>query len=374
MTLNLGCSSSYTFIFKRHTFSALPARLLSRMTQDNSTPANIVKDIPFYTPTTLLEVIRARLQPTKNTVQVKGVYERNERSKLYAGYYYDRLHEETSQQRLSLKVPALLREELETDGTYIMQGSVACEPNNSNDGKIDITLTVVEFQAVTERRPEVIKRDLDIAALLRKKAALPSKDVDALLRKKLYEGEKPAITLIFSEHGVAQDDVNTALGEYADYYDLEERRITLSSPQHLLTALSEVETEIVAIFRGGGDLTSLNNPLVANALLEADYAVITALGHEADETLLDKVADRVLSTPTALGTYLKTLVRETKELETRVKQNVQDDLQKTFEEKLLEATGRLEREQKSRRLWFSVSIVAAVLMGLIFGLMLSGLL
>jgi exodeoxyribonuclease VII large subunit len=343
------------------------------MTQDTSTPANIVKDIPFYTPTTLLEVIRARLQPTKNTVQVKGVYERNERSKLYAGYYYDRLHEETSQQRLSLRMPALLREELETDSSYVMQGSVACGPNNSNDGKIDITFTVVDFQVVKERRPEVIKRDLDIMALLRKKAALPSKDVDGLLRKQLYEGEKPGLTFIFSEHGVAQEDVNTALTRYEDYYTIGRRQITLSSPQQVLATLADVETEIVAIFRGGGDLTGLNNLKVANALLEADFATITALGHEADETLLDKVADKVLSTPTALGNYLKTLVQETTELETRVKASVQDELQKAFEGKLLEATGRLEREQKSRQLWFLFVIVVAVLLSFIAGFVLSSL-
>lgn len=343
------------------------------MMQDNETPSNVVKDIPYYTPTTLLEVIRARLQPTKNTVQVKGVYERNDRSKLYAGYYYDRLHEETSQQRLSLRVPSLLREELETDGTYVMQGSVACGPNNSNDGKIDITFTVVDFQAVEERRPEAVKRDLDIAALLRKKAALPTKDVDGLLRKQLYESEKPDITLIFSEHGIAQDDVYTVLGEYTDHYDLEQKRITLSSPQQLLTALSEVETEVVAIFRGGGDLTGLNNLEVANALLEADYAVITALGHEADETLLDKVADKVLSTPTALGHYLKTLVQETRELEDMVKASVQNEIQKTFDLKLLEAARRLEREHKSKRRWFVLGLVIAILIGLILGLLLTRL-
>ncbi len=343
------------------------------MTQDNSAPTNVVKDIPFYTPTTLLEVIRARLQPTKNTVQVKGVYERNDRSKLYAGYYYDRLHEETSQQRLSLRVPSLLREELNTDGTYVMQGSVACGPNNSNDGRIDITLTVVDFQPVKERRPEAVKRDLDIAALLRKKAALPSKDVDGLLRKKLYEGDKPTITLIFSEHGVAQEDVSTALGDYEASYDFERRRITLSSSEQLLATLREVETEVVAIFRGGGDLTGLNNLKVANALLEADYAVVTALGHEADETLLDKVADKVLSTPTALGTYLKTLVQETKELETRIKELVQNDIQKVQEEKLFEAAQRLEREQKGRRVLFTLGLIVAILLGLVLGLVLPGL-
>jgi exodeoxyribonuclease VII large subunit len=338
------------------------------MTQDNQTPTNVIKDIPFYTPTTLLEVIRARLQPTKNTVQVRGVYERNERSKLYAGYYYDRLHEETSQQRLSLRVSAPLREELETDGTYVMQGSVACGPNNSNDGKIDITLTVVDFQAVIERRPETIKRDLDIAALLRKKAALPSKDVDGLLRKQIYKGEKPIITLIFSEHGIAQNDVDTALAGYEDYYDLERRRITLSSPQQLLTALSEVEAEVVAIFRGGGDLTGLDNLKVANALLEADFATITALGHEADETLLDKVADKVLSTPTALGNHLKMLVQETRELETKVKLTVQDEFQKVFDGKLLEASQLLEQQQKNRRERFILSLIIPVVVGLIIGL------
>jgi exodeoxyribonuclease VII large subunit len=344
------------------------------MIQDNSSPTNVVKDIPFYTPTTLLEVIRARLQPTKNTVQVRGVYERNERSKLYAGYYYDRLFEETSQQRLSLRVPALLREELESDNTYIMQGSVACGPNNSNDGKIDIILTVVDFQAVVERRPETIKRDLDIAALLRKKAALPSKDVDGLLRKQLYEGEKPSITFIFSEHGVAQADVSTALGDYRDFYNLDLKRITLNSPEQLLATLAEVETEVIALFRGGGDLTGLNNLKVANALLEADYATITALGHEADETLLDKVADKVLSTPTALGNYLKTMVQEATELETKMKQSVQDELRKEFEGTLLEASQRLEREHDSRQRRFVWGLVIALLVGLIFGLLIPRLL
>jgi hypothetical protein len=96
---------------------------------------------------------------------VKGLYEPRG-GKAYNGYYYDRLIEETSGQRLTLRVPELIRRELEAGEPFLFQGSVSCAPNNGNEGVIEVSLTVVDYLA-QERRPELVKRDLDIAALLR---------------------------------------------------------------------------------------------------------------------------------------------------------------------------------------------------------------
>ncbi len=319
-----------------------------------------------HTPTTLLELVRARLQPTRNTVQVKGLFEPRG-GKPYNGYFYDRLVEETSSQKLTLRVPELIRKELEAGEPYQFQGSVACAPNNGSEGIIEVSVTVVDYIA-QERRPELVKRDLDIAALLRSKALKTSTNVDDLLRQKLYRGEKPVITLIFGATGIAENDVSRALDKAAVFYELVSQPVTLRDTKKVGEVIRLAKGDVIALFRGGGDLTSLDNLELARALLESSLPVVVALGHEADETLLDKVADKILSTPTALGTYLRDLVQESQTLDARSREKVRGELEKEFNERWQRERTLFEAKSRQHRLptW---ALLIAVMLGLIAGIL-----
>ena len=60
--------------------------------------------------------------------------------------------------------------------------------------------------------------------------------------------------------------------------------------------------DIVIVARGGGsmeDLWCFNDEQLAKTIFEMNTPVITAIGHETDQTLVDFVSDRTTSTPTA---------------------------------------------------------------------------
>ena len=68
-----------------------------------------------------------------------------------------------------------------------------------------------------------------------------------------------------------------------------------------LDALSEHEVDVVILGRGGGsieDLWAFNDEAVARAIHRCCAPVVSAVGHEADVTIADFVADRRAATPT----------------------------------------------------------------------------
>jgi len=65
--------------------------------------------------------------------------------------------------------------------------------------------------------------------------------------------------------------------------------------------------DAVIIVRGGGgraDLAAFDEEQLCRAVAEHPLPVIVGIGHETDETLLDRVAHRSLKTPTATAVYL----------------------------------------------------------------------
>lgn len=80
----------------------------------------------------------------------------------------------------------------------------------------------------------------------------------------------------------------------------------------ILAALDKVnarlpEFDVVVIIRGGGatsDLSGFDTYLLAAACAQFPLPVITGIGHERDDTVLDSVAHTCVKTPTAAAEYL----------------------------------------------------------------------
>ena len=75
----------------------------------------------------------------------------------------------------------------------------------------------------------------------------------------------------------------------------------------VVTALNKFEkrgVDVILITRGGGssmDLDEFNNPKMIEAIYKCKIPVYTGIGHEADKSLSDYVADLSTSTPTSLA-------------------------------------------------------------------------
>ena len=72
-------------------------------------------------------------------------------------------------------------------------------------------------------------------------------------------------------------------------------------------ALIKENFDAVVIIRGGGaklDLAAFDNLLIARTIANFPLPVLIGIGHEVDETILDKVAHTSLKTPTAVADFL----------------------------------------------------------------------
>lgn len=65
--------------------------------------------------------------------------------------------------------------------------------------------------------------------------------------------------------------------------------------------------DCIAIVRGGGgktDLAAFDDELLCRAVADAPLPVLAGIGHEIDDTVMDRVVHRSLKTPTAVAVYL----------------------------------------------------------------------
>jgi exodeoxyribonuclease VII large subunit len=80
----------------------------------------------------------------------------------------------------------------------------------------------------------------------------------------------------------------------------------------ILDAMQQIESrysefDVLVIIRGGGatsDLACFDSYLLASAVAQFPLPVITGIGHERDETVLDRVAHTTVKTPTAAAALL----------------------------------------------------------------------
>src|SRR5262249_11747453 len=142
---------------------------------------------------------------------------------------------------------------------------------------------------------------------LNQKAKSGFKDPERLIRQKLFSHQPISITVIIGKTAIIDKDILHALSDAAPSYNLQFHRIALNQPELIIQALNIAPTtDILAIACGGGEhLNIFNQPAIAEQALTLTPIFITALGHAADEPLLQKVADKAFITPTAMGQYLR---------------------------------------------------------------------
>lgn len=76
---------------------------------------------------------------------------------------------------------------------------------------------------------------------------------------------------------------------------------TVDSLVQGMSVLDQRDLDAIVITRGGGashQFRSFNTPEIVHAIFDAETPVISALGHQADRTLTDRVADEFVITPT----------------------------------------------------------------------------
>ena len=137
-----------------------------------------------------------------------------------------------------------------------------------------------------------------------------------------------AIGVITAKNGAAIRDIVTTIKRrypVCDIYVFPSSVQGEVAPRELLRAFlksQEYELDTLIIGRGGGaseDLSAFNDETLVRAIATSKMPVIAAVGHEIDTTLVDYVADKRASTPTAAAELATVDMRE-------IQQKFQDSL------------------------------------------------
>ncbi|HWB27578.1 MAG TPA: exodeoxyribonuclease VII large subunit [Chitinophagaceae bacterium] len=335
----------------------------------------------FYTPAAILQIFNNAItvKETRQLVQLKGIYTPG-RGANYSGMFYDSLKDETTDAQLTIIVPALLREKLQPRTTIECTGFLLrrVTPNAS---KIDIQLQVTEIIGSTANA--FSEEDLKAIRLQQIKANDGYRDVTGFLKSKLARGEFAHIAVLVGRNSIIEHDIRHALKDAIGFYDIVFEQINLSSEFDITRAFEgQVDMDIIVLARGGGDnLDIFNRSTLAEAALRMEPYFVTAIGHEQDTPLLQKIADKAFITPTAFGQYLYDLYNETTEQTALSKTKLIEDITKqvsvNYEQQLqqtnllLEQARQMAKEKARPNVWL---IVLVLVLGLLAGAILAYLL
>lgn len=278
-------------------------------------PGNIISETSdgavSYTPQALLHALGNSLQsPLFNEVfRIKGIHKHG-KGVNYNGVYYDILRDENSDSNVTLVTPERLRASL-PDGQLIEASAFLTKRFQASTGRIDLILTLNEL--FSRKTNPVNEEETKALAVLRQKASGGYKDADTFIRKRLFAQQPIRITILVGTTAIVDQDIKHQIREAVAAYKIEYVRINLAQSAEIIRALkSHGDTDILVIARGGGEnLQVFDHPALAEIALGLRPIFMTAIGHSADEPLLQKVADKSFITPTALGQYLHDLYNKT---------------------------------------------------------------
>jgi exodeoxyribonuclease VII large subunit len=225
-----------------------------------------------------------------------------------------------------------------------MKVVVKVQPKLTDWGKFSLTV-----QQIIPRGEGNLKRSFDIL-----KAKLASEGLFAIERKREIPRRSQNIAVISS----------TQAAGYADFVKiLNERwggiRVRVAHTQvqglpasdQIIRALEFFNSEedlpdVIAIIRGGGsadDLAVFNDEKLVRAVASSRVPIISGIGHETDETLVDLAADFAASTPSNVAQILTPeKSREIAFLRSKIARTGENILSKIEEKKAFEA-GKIAR-------------------------------
>jgi exodeoxyribonuclease VII large subunit len=283
----------------------------------------------LLTPTSLVHLFANSVPMDfgKELKRVKGIYVAG-KDVVYAGKYYDGLRDEAGEASITLLVPAMLREQLEAGQVIELIGFLQ-KRVQAKGARIDLQLEITEI--VGQTQASFNEDELKAFEVLQRKRDAGYLDVDGFIKNQILNDQKVSIKILVGKTGIIHSDIREQLKDAIGFYEIEFIGINLSSENEIIDALQNTDADVIAIARGGGDRMEIfDKPVIAEAALDLSAYVITALGHAQDVPLLQKVADKAFTTPTAFGQHVVDLYNHTVEEKSRSKAGMIDAVTKSL--------------------------------------------
>jgi len=169
------------------------------------------------------------------------------------------------------------------------------------NGKFSFKASIIELvgEGALKKAYDQLKKKLDAEGLFSE------------LRKKPIPDFPQKIGLITSESGAVIHDFLNNLGKYGYHISFVNSRVEGQiAARSLFSAIKYFDgkdLDVLVIIRGGGSLESLqafNNEILVRKIAEFKVPVICGIGHDKDVPLASLVADKAVSTPTAVAVAL----------------------------------------------------------------------
>jgi exodeoxyribonuclease VII large subunit len=259
----------------------------------------------MYTPHSILEIFRNSLsvKEDRKMINIRGIYLKKDGPE-YAGRYYDKLKDESSDYALTLQVPAVFRSHLVHGKAIEFEGFISKIVRK--EGNIELQVTIAYL--IRQRESTHSEDEINRLEIQRRKASQGIKNCDELIKNRLYRNQPVDVIFLTGKGAITDRDVMETLKSNKDFYRIRQVRANFASVDDILQTISRSDiqnADILCIFRGGGlGLEVFNDFRFGEFLLSSKPALISAIGHEKDVTLVELIADKKCITPSALGTYL----------------------------------------------------------------------
>ncbi|WP_108866850.1 exodeoxyribonuclease VII large subunit [Aquimarina aquimarini] len=326
----------------------------------------------------LLVLFRDSISSSLNghTFTFSGIYEQVSSQAYHNNmYYYDRVMDKDTRKHITLFLHKKFRKYLKNREPYQFTGKIQLH-REIRSGSIDILLYVSnvdvskdEKQFITENEYNLVKDRYDQGFF----------DIENDISQKLWNSINPKILVLTGKTAKIEGDYLKAL-HHPEYYQIDSLQTNFSNKNYFFSTLDHIKSEYdyLAIVRGGGSgLGFFDQEDVCKKVLEIGIPFITAIGHEADKTMLEKTADKSYATPTAFGNALEQLVQKDIDYKRHIV-SLENEMDKKnlFNKKLLNQKDeeyRLEleyleikRKSQSKNFMIAIGIMLFVIIVLLF--------
>ena len=271
--------------------------------------------ITSYKPSELIAIFSAALgrqNEFAKLVNLRGIYQQRQNNPNWS-YAYAGLHDESSQDEITLRIAKDLYETLTVTG--ILERKI--DPR----GSVQITLNVTRVEKLQEQA--VSAADQKKAELRRHKSQTGFRNVDGVLEKRLLADERPRVALLLANNSITMSDFEAGIQAAKAAIDFTEFRSDFFKAAPLCQRLCEIDSQgfdVIAVVRGGGiGIERLDNLEVLETLSHLNTPVVSAVGHPEERLTFKEIADKEVATPTALGQYLSELVERVADMKAKSK-------------------------------------------------------
>jgi len=265
-----------------------------------------------YSPASIVSIINANLsiREEKKIIQLRGIFKKTGTAS-YGGYFYNRLKDEASDYQITLITSAILHNQILDNKTIEFNGFITRKLDKA--GRIEIQINMIDL--ISQRVNKYSDADISKIDLINKKVTQGLKDLDAAIKNAIFHNTPFRIRVILGKSAIIDHDIKKGLQDAIALYKISYHPVSLSSPQaikELLISLDTEDADLICIARGGGEnLEIFDNIEICEAAIGRNAIIGSAIGHDVNVTLFEKIADKKFSLPFHYGTYLKDIYNNT---------------------------------------------------------------